>query len=169
MPAKKQCALNYFRLLLWGATRLRAATSLPALLAVRAPLHARQSPTHFLPSRRPPSSECANARPSVRGHDFAASYSVASLCPRTRQRFSPAARACPLSCPLVRASCFLRSHLRARQPISAHAPCEELPSTTDRVGVGEYHRCWLQFFCEQKTCVEKTFLSLRRENCKDLT
>lgn len=78
---------NYYRLLTCGLGCGRRL-SLPSLLAVPAPLPARQTATPFPCFRRPPSSVCANALPMLRASDSGASYSVAPLVARNLPRFS---------------------------------------------------------------------------------
>lgn len=135
----------------WGAPRLRAATSLPSLLARLFPSGA-QSPSLFLPSRRSRSSECANAHPTGSLTKNGAPYSVAPLLVR-RPRFSLSAHR--LRFPSLRG---LRSSAVAlappRFPPSRDAPCAYSPS----VGC----RGCSPFF--EKTGEEETFISLRREN-----
>lgn len=80
-------------------------SSLPA--CAPSPLAARNlPPAPSAPAARR-MAECANARPSVRASDTAASYSVAALVARTHPRFpiaaAPSSRAFPLAG--VRASC----------------------------------------------------------------
>ena len=65
---QKPCRHELHSSLLWGAPRLRAAAPLPSLLAPLLPFRGAIS-FAFPRSRCPPSSDCANARPTRRARD----------------------------------------------------------------------------------------------------
>lgn len=130
--APKMCALKYVLAYPWGAPSCRSRLSLPALLAVRSPLPAPQSPSLSLSPAIVGRPNALTLCPWCALAKNAASYSVAALLARTRNASSLRRASFAFHAPRGSRSRWSRSPRLAGNP---RAPCGRLCRAVVAVGL----------------------------------